>query len=59
MSEGEGFDDLPFHEYCANCGRRFENTVLDPTVTMVEVDEGRVIHSFCDEECLAEWAPED
>lgn len=55
----DGFDDLPFHEYCENCGGRFQHTVLDPAVTVVEVDEERVIHSFCDEECLAEWSPEE
>lgn len=63
MGDGEApdgaFDDLPFHEYCANCARTFDGAVLKPTVTVVEVDDERVIHSFCDEGCLSEWAPEE
>lgn len=53
---GGRFDDLPFHEFCAHCHRRFDEHVLDPTVTIVETDDERVIHSFCDEGCLSEWA---
>lgn len=55
-STGDGFDDLPFHEYCAQCNKRFNETVLDPTVTIIETDDERVLHSFCDEDCLSEWA---
>lgn len=49
-------DDLPFHEYCAHCKRQFDGTILDPTVTIVEAEDGRAIHSFCDEDCLSKWA---
>lgn len=52
----EGVGDLPFHEYCAHCNTRFDDTVLDPTVKIVEVEEERIIHSFCDEDCLSDWA---
>lgn len=51
-------DDLPFHEYCAGCDRRFDETILEPAVTIVETDDERVLHSFCDEECLSDWADE-
>lgn len=53
---GGGFDDLPFHEFCAQCGTRFDETILDPTVTIVEANDERVLHSFCDEDCLDLWA---
>lgn len=52
-------EDLPFHEYCANCNRRFDETVLSPTVTVVEMDDEQVLYSFCDKECLSEWAATD
>lgn len=52
------FPDLPFHEYCANCKTRFDESVLEPSVTIVETDEQRALHSFCDDTCLAEWAPD-
>lgn len=55
----EEFENLPFHEYCAHCERKFDDTVLDPTVTIVETDDGRAIHSFCDEECLSNWVAEE
>lgn len=50
------FSGLPFHEYCANCNQRFDEKILDPTVTIVETEDERALHSFCDEECLSEWA---
>lgn len=63
MSEHEQsnkeFDDLPFHEYCAYCNERFDGTILDPTVTIFETDDERVLYSFCDEECLSSWVSEE
>lgn len=57
--EGDArFADLPFHEYCAHCNQRFDEKILDPTVMIVETDEERALHSFCDEECLSKWANE-
>lgn len=58
MSEGDGsndgFDDLPFHEFCAQCNQRFDGTVLNPTVAIVEREELHVPHSFADGNCLRE-----
>ena len=51
--------NLPFHEYCAHCDQRFDETILDPTVTIVETEDERAIHSFCDEECLSQWAAKE
>lgn len=63
MRENEGptgeFDNLPFHEYCANCNQRFDETILEPTVTIVETDDERALYSFCDEECLSGWGGEE
>lgn len=57
-TSGSALDDLPFHEYCAYCDRRFDETILEPTVTIVETDDERALYSFCDEECLSNWADE-
>lgn len=58
MSETTVVDELPFHEYCAGRNQRFDATVLDPVVRLVDTDDGRVLHSFCDEECVSEQANE-
>jgi hypothetical protein len=59
MADRDGTDsevsDLPFHEYCAHCHTQFDETNLNPAVTVVESDEGFTPYSFCDEQCLAEW----
>lgn len=53
------FENLPFHEYCAHCNRRFDETILDPTVTIVETADERAIHSFCDQACLSRWTGDE
>lgn len=50
-------DRYPF-EACATCGSRFEFDVSYPVVSRRGQDGTLELYSFCDEECQADWTPD-
>lgn len=55
MTSSAVSDDRVFTE-CATCGASFERDERYPARADRDDDGNVQIHSFCDEDCLAEWA---